>query len=112
MAELGRAALLLSFGLVVYALAAGSLAAWQRRRRLALSAQNALIAAFASTAVAAVVLGAVDAVTNWAGVVLLISTVGQFFARGFELLGELGNQHGFAGKEAVGVDLKDVSRAF
>jgi cytochrome c-type biogenesis protein CcmF len=56
MAELGRAALLLSFGLVVYAFVAGTLAAWQRRRRLALSAQNALIAAFASTAVAAVVL--------------------------------------------------------
>ena len=55
-APLGRAALLLSFGLVVYALVAGSLAAWQRRRRLALSAQNALVAAFASTAVAAVVL--------------------------------------------------------
>ncbi len=56
MAALGRAALLLSFGLVVYALVAGSLAAWQRRRRLALSAQNALVAAFASTAVAVVVL--------------------------------------------------------
>ncbi|MCW2975757.1 MAG: cytochrome c assembly protein, partial [Actinomycetia bacterium] len=56
MAALGRAALFLSFGLVVYALVAGSLAAWQRRRRLALSAQNALIAAFVSTAVAAIVL--------------------------------------------------------
>ncbi len=56
MAALGRAALLLSFGLVVYALVAGSLAACKRRRRLALSAQNALIAAFATTAVAAVVL--------------------------------------------------------
>jgi cytochrome c-type biogenesis protein CcmF len=56
MAELGRAALLLSFGLVVYALVAGTLAARQRRRRLSLSAQNALVAAFASTAVAAAVL--------------------------------------------------------
>ncbi|HKB94551.1 MAG TPA: cytochrome c-type biogenesis CcmF C-terminal domain-containing protein [Gaiellaceae bacterium] len=56
MASLGRAALLLSFGLVVYAVVAGSLAAWRRRRRLALSAQNALIAAFATTVVAAVVL--------------------------------------------------------
>jgi cytochrome c-type biogenesis protein CcmF len=55
-AALGRAALLLSFGLVVYALVAGSLAAWKRRRRLALSAQNALIAAFGTTAVAALVL--------------------------------------------------------
>jgi cytochrome c-type biogenesis protein CcmF len=56
MAALGRAALLLSFGLVVYALVAGSVAAWKRRRRLALSAQNALIAAFATTVVAAAVL--------------------------------------------------------
>ena len=56
MASLGRAALLLSFGLVVYAVVAGSLAAWRRRRRLARSAQNALIAAFATTVVAAVVL--------------------------------------------------------
>ncbi|MGH2935482.1 MAG: heme lyase CcmF/NrfE family subunit [Gaiellaceae bacterium] len=56
MAGLGRAALLLSFGLVAYALVAGSVAAWRRRRRLALSAQNALIAAFATTLVASVVL--------------------------------------------------------
>jgi cytochrome c-type biogenesis protein CcmF len=56
MADLGRAALLLSLGLVAYALVGGSLAAWKRRRRLALSAQNALIAAFATTLVAAVVL--------------------------------------------------------
>jgi len=55
-AALGRAALLLSFGLVVYALLAGSLAAWKRRRRLAISAQNALLAAFGTTAVAAAVL--------------------------------------------------------
>jgi cytochrome c-type biogenesis protein CcmF len=58
MAALGRAALLLSFGLVVYALVAGSLAAWKRRRRLALSAQNALLAAFGTTLVAAGVLWA------------------------------------------------------
>jgi cytochrome c-type biogenesis protein CcmF len=58
LAALGRAALLLSFGLVLYALLAGSLAARQRRRRLALSAQNALVAAFATTAVAAAVLWA------------------------------------------------------
>src|SRR5919206_2243310 len=56
MAALGRAALLLSFGLVAYALVAGSLAAWRRRRRLALSAQNALLASFATTVVAAIVL--------------------------------------------------------
>jgi cytochrome c-type biogenesis protein CcmF len=56
MAALGRAALLLSFGLVAYALVAGSFAAWRRRRRLALSAQNALLASFATTVVAAIVL--------------------------------------------------------
>jgi cytochrome c-type biogenesis protein CcmF len=56
MAPLGRAALLLAFGLVAYALIAGSYAAWKRRRRLAHSAQNALLAAFPATLVAAVVL--------------------------------------------------------
>src|SRR5689334_12668527 len=56
MAALGRAALLLSFGLVLYAVVAGSYAAWRRRRRLALSAQNALLAAFGTTVVAAAVL--------------------------------------------------------
>jgi cytochrome c-type biogenesis protein CcmF len=55
-AALGRAAILLSLGLVLYALVAGSFAAWKRRRRLALSAQNALVAAFATTLVAAIVL--------------------------------------------------------
>ena len=58
MAVLGRAALLLSFGLVAYALIAGSFAAWKRRRRLALSAQNALLASFGTTLVAAGVLWA------------------------------------------------------
>jgi cytochrome c-type biogenesis protein CcmF len=56
MAPLGRAALLLALGLVAYALIAGSYAAWKRRRRLALSAQNALLAAFPAALVAAVVL--------------------------------------------------------
>jgi cytochrome c-type biogenesis protein CcmF len=55
-AALGRAALLLSLGLVAYALVAGSLAAWKRKRRLAVSAQNALVASFATTLVAALVL--------------------------------------------------------
>jgi cytochrome c-type biogenesis protein CcmF len=55
---LGRAALLLSFGLVLYALVAGSYAAWRRRRRLALSAQNALLASFLTTAIAAGILWA------------------------------------------------------
>ena len=56
MPELGRAALVVSLGLVVYALVAGSAAAVMRRRRLAGSARNALIAAFGSTLVAAAVL--------------------------------------------------------
>ena len=58
MAALGRAALLLSLGLVAYALVGGSLAAWKRKRRLALSAQNALITSFGTTLVAAAVLWA------------------------------------------------------
>src|SRR5918912_1103566 len=56
MPDLGRAALVTSLLLLVYALAAGSFAAWRGRRRLALSAQNALIGAFAATGVATVVL--------------------------------------------------------
>jgi cytochrome c-type biogenesis protein CcmF len=56
MAPLGRAALLLAFGLIAYALIAGSYGAWRRRRRLALSAQNALMAAFPAALVGAVVL--------------------------------------------------------
>jgi cytochrome c-type biogenesis protein CcmF len=56
MAPLGRAALILAFGLVAYALVAGSYAAWKRRRRLAVSAQNALLAAFPMTLIAAIVL--------------------------------------------------------
>ncbi len=56
MAELGRAALVVSLGLSVYALVAGIAAARLGRRRLALSAQNALVAAFFSTIVASGVL--------------------------------------------------------
>jgi cytochrome c-type biogenesis protein CcmF len=56
MADLGRAALVICFLLLVYASVAGMLAAWHSRRRLAESAQNALIAAFGAAAVAAVVL--------------------------------------------------------
>src|SRR5918995_6562316 len=56
MPELGRAALVATLGLVLYALVAGSVAAWTRRRRLAASAQNALLGAFATTVVASVVL--------------------------------------------------------
>jgi cytochrome c-type biogenesis protein CcmF len=56
MADLGRAALVLSLALALYALVAGSWAAYTRRRRLALSAQRALVAAFGSTLVASAVL--------------------------------------------------------
>jgi cytochrome c-type biogenesis protein CcmF len=56
MPELGRAALVVTLGLVLYALVAGVLAARLGRRRLALSAQNALVAAFGSTLVASAVL--------------------------------------------------------
>jgi cytochrome c-type biogenesis protein CcmF len=56
MPELGRVALLVTFALSIYALTAGVTAARLGRRRLALSARNALVAAFGSTLVAAVVL--------------------------------------------------------
>src|ERR671937_345249 len=56
MPELGRAALVVCLGLALYALAAGSLAAVTSRRRLAQSAQDALLAAFGAAAVAAGVL--------------------------------------------------------
>ena len=59
MPELGRAALAVCLGLAVYAVVAGGFAAATRRRRLARSAQNALLAAFiASLGAAAVLLGA------------------------------------------------------
>jgi cytochrome c-type biogenesis protein CcmF len=56
MADLGRAALVVSLGLAVYALVAGAAAARTNRRRLASSARNALYGSFGSTLVAAVVL--------------------------------------------------------
>ena len=56
MADLGRAALIVAFGLALYAVVAGGLAAYGGRRRLHESARNALVGAFAATAVAAFVL--------------------------------------------------------
>src|SRR5919106_3452940 len=56
MAELGRAALVVCLGLSTYAVVAGGWAVAARRRRLAVSAQNALVAAFACAAVASAVL--------------------------------------------------------
>ncbi|MBA2537972.1 MAG: heme lyase CcmF/NrfE family subunit [Actinobacteria bacterium] len=62
MALLGRAALFLAFGLVVYAALVGGYAAWRGRRRLLESARNALVAALVATVVAsAVLLGALAA---------------------------------------------------
>jgi cytochrome c-type biogenesis protein CcmF len=55
-AELGRAALVVVLGLVLYAALAGAYAAWRGRRRLLESARNALFASFAATGVAAIVL--------------------------------------------------------
>jgi cytochrome c-type biogenesis protein CcmF len=56
MADLGRAALVTALLLFLYALVGGSLAAWKSRRRLAESAQNALLGSFLATVVAAAVL--------------------------------------------------------
>ncbi len=56
MADLGRAALVVSLGLALYAFAAGVLAAKTGRRQLADSARNALICCFGSTVVASAVL--------------------------------------------------------
>ena len=55
-ADLGRAALIVAFGLALYAALAGGLAAYQGRRRLHESARNALFGAFGATVVAALVL--------------------------------------------------------
>src|SRR6266545_3581833 len=52
MADLGRAALYVSLALALYASLAGTFAARTRRRRLADSAGNALLASFGATAVA------------------------------------------------------------
>jgi len=55
-ADLGRAALIVAFGLALYAAIGGGLAAHRGRRRLHESARNALFGAFGATAVAALVL--------------------------------------------------------
>jgi cytochrome c-type biogenesis protein CcmF len=56
MADLGRGALVVSFGLALYAFLVGAYAARENRRRLADSARNALLACFGTTLVAAIVL--------------------------------------------------------
>jgi cytochrome c-type biogenesis protein CcmF len=54
--ELGRAALIVCLGLAVYAVVAGAFAAYTRRRRLAESAENAILASFLAALVASGVL--------------------------------------------------------
>ena len=56
MPDLGRAALIVCLGLAVYAVVAGAFAAWTRRRRLAESAENAMLASFLAALVASGVL--------------------------------------------------------
>src|SRR5881227_1340567 len=56
MADLGRAALVVTLGLSLYALAVGGYAAATNRRRLADSARNALVCSFGTTLIASVVL--------------------------------------------------------
>jgi cytochrome c-type biogenesis protein CcmF len=56
--QLGQAALVLCLGLLGYAAIAGATAAYTRKRRLALSASNALIASFGAAVVASIVLAA------------------------------------------------------
>src|SRR4051812_11977135 len=58
MPELGRGALAICLGLELWAVGAGTYAAFKGRRRLAESARNALLAAFAATVVASLVLWA------------------------------------------------------
>jgi cytochrome c-type biogenesis protein CcmF len=56
MPDLGRAALIVCLGLAVYAVVAGAFAARTRRRRLAESAENAILASFLAALVASGVL--------------------------------------------------------
>ncbi|MGH3003771.1 MAG: heme lyase CcmF/NrfE family subunit, partial [Gaiellaceae bacterium] len=56
MADLGRAALVVTLGLSAYALVVGGYAAFTNRRRLATSARNALFCSFGSTLLAAAIL--------------------------------------------------------
>ena len=93
MADLGRAALLLSFGLVVYALVAGSYAAWRRRRRLAVSAQNALLASFATTLVAGAVLVAALARRDFS-FVYVAGHISHHLPLAYRLSGFWGGQEG------------------
>jgi cytochrome c biogenesis factor len=59
-ADLGRAALIVAFGLALYAVIAGSVAAHDGRRRLHESARNAIVGAFAAATAIAAALGAAN----------------------------------------------------
>ena len=93
MAELGRAALVVTLGLSLYALAAGAAAAHLRRRRLAASAQNALLAAFVSTAIAAAVLFAAFARDDFS-FVTVAQTSSRTLPFGYSLSAFWGGQAG------------------
>jgi cytochrome c-type biogenesis protein CcmF len=93
MADLGRAALAVSFGLALYALVAGGYAAHQNRRRLALSARNALFACFGSTAVAAAVL-ATALVRHDFSFVYVWQHTNRTLSRGYALSAFWGGQEG------------------
>ena len=56
MPELGRAALVVALGLLIYAAVGGGYAALRGRRRLLESARNALFASFGAAAVAGLVM--------------------------------------------------------
>src|SRR5918992_1989765 len=93
MAELGRAALIVTLGLTAYALVAGAAAAHIGRRRLALSAQNALVAAFLSTLVASAVLLAA-LLRNDFSFVYVAQTTSEALPTGYTISAFWGGQEG------------------
>jgi cytochrome c-type biogenesis protein CcmF len=93
MADLGRAALAVSLGLSVYALVAGTIAARGNRRRLALSARNALFACFASTVIAAGVLANALLRHDFSFVYVATHT-NRTLSRGYALTAFWGGQEG------------------
>ena len=77
MAELGRAALIVALGLVLYATVAGGWAAHRRLRRLAVSAQNALLAAFAILALSSLSKSRRFVAIMYAGIVFFTAAMYQ-----------------------------------
>ena len=93
MADLGRAALVVSLGLALYSFVVGALAAKTGRRRLADSARNALIGCFCSTVVASAVL--VNAlVTHDFSFVYVAAHTGRSLPTQYALSGFWGGQEG------------------